>query len=158
LNNKLLRWDGVFYSIYENETVVKFDTGIVLSVNSVTNYVDDPKGIDRRDKDKVSNILFKKLKKAKWQSSDECDCSEKYLITIDSSGQVSKVTMIDYDTDEKIDKMWERAEFDFCINTIYTALSKLKFDIIKNRGIPISEDIYLEIWVTDKGRLENWTY
>lgn len=157
LNNKLLRWDGVFYSIYENETVVKFDTGIVLSVDSVANYVDDPKGIDRRDKDKVSNILFKKLQKAKWQGSDECDCSEKYLITIDSSGQVSKVTMIGYDTDQKINQFWDRAEFDFCIRTILTTLSKMKFDVIKDKGIPISEDIYLEIWVTDRGRLENWT-
>ena len=66
--------------------------------------------------------------------------------------------MIGYDTDEKINQMWDRAEFDFCINTINNALSKHKFDVIKNRGIPIPEDIYIEIWVTDKGKLENWTF
>ena len=38
------------------------------------------------------------------------------------------------------------------------ALKNLQFDIIKNKGIPISEDVYLEIWLdSDTGKLENWT-
>jgi hypothetical protein len=119
----------------------------------VDNYVNDPKAIDRRDKDKISGILFKKLKKARWPDTDECDCSEKYSITIDSAGRVSKVTLIDYAT-----YISDNDEFDICIATVLSALKKLKFDIVKDKGKPIAEDVYLEIWVTEKGKLENWTY
>jgi hypothetical protein len=157
LNNKLLRWDGVFYKIYEQETVIRIATGKVISIKNVNNYVHNPKAIDREDKSKVSGILFKKLKKLKWKISDECDCSEKYLITIGEDGNVSKVTMFRYKTDEQIDKYWERDEYNYCINKIYNALKMLKFDIIKDKGWPISEDIYIEIWITEKGKIENWT-
>ena len=36
-------------------------------------------------------------------------------------------------------------------------LKKLKFDILKDKGIPIAEDIYIEIWFNDDGTIENWT-
>jgi hypothetical protein len=156
LNNKVLRWDGVFYTIYEKETVINFSNGKVLKVEDVENYVDDPKGINRKDKSKVSDILFKKLKKVKWKNADECDCSDKYLITIDEKGSVSKVRML-Y-SDEEIEEYYEKADYDYCINTIYHALKTLKFDIVKDKGKPISEDIYIEIWITDKGKIENWTH
>lgn len=157
LNNKILRWDGVFYTTFERETVMSITNGLVTMIEEVNNYEDDPAGINRRDKDVVSDILFKRLKKAKWKSSDECDCSEKYLVTIDETGRVSKVVMLGYETDDEIDKYWDRAEFNYCINSIANALKDLKFDVIKRKGQPVSEDIYLEIWVTEKGRLENWT-
>jgi hypothetical protein len=37
------------------------------------------------------------------------------------------------------------------------ALKTLKFDIVKDKGKPIAEDIYIEIWVEDNGKVENWT-
>jgi hypothetical protein len=158
LTNKVLRWDGVFYKIYQKETVVSIAFGKILNTENVENYVDNPKAIDRKDKDKVSDILFKKIKKAKWINIDSIDCSEKYLVTISKDGKVSKVTMLGYHSQDTIDKYWERSEYDYCINTIFNSLSKLQFDIIKDKGKPISEDIYIEIWFDDKkGKIENWT-
>ena len=63
IDNSILRWDGVFYTIYERETIVNIDFGKVTEVKDVKNYEDIPNGIDRRDKGKVSKILFKQLKK-----------------------------------------------------------------------------------------------
>jgi hypothetical protein len=155
LSNKVVRWDGVFYKIFENETVVKVGSGKVLKVEAVQNYVDDPKAINRRDKAKISSLLFNKLKKIKWKNVDECDCSEEYIITIDEGGKISKVNMA-Y-TPEEIDQFVEQDDFTWCTNRIYNALKQLRFDVIKDKGTPIAEDVYLEIWITEKGKIENWT-
>lgn len=155
LTNKVLRWDGVFYTIYEREKVITISSGKVLTTEDVENYVDDPKRINRKDKNKVSDILFKKLKKAKWKNKEDFDCSEKYMVTIDENGNVSKVRML-Y-SQEELEKYFEKDEYYFCINKVYNALKSLKFDIIKDKGKPIAEDIYIEIWVEDNGKLENWT-
>lgn len=156
IDNSILRWDGVFYTIYERETIVSIDFGKVTGVRDVKNYDDIPNGIDRRDKDKVSKILFKQLKKARWKNSEEYDCSTKYLVTINENGIVSKVRML-Y-SDEEIQKYYDKEEYDFCLSKMYNSLMTLKFDIIKDKGVPIAEDIYIEIWVEDNGKLENWTY
>ncbi len=159
ISNKVLRWDGVFYTIHEKETVMSIAFGKVTSLENVDNYVDDPKAIDRKSKDKISDILFKKIKKVKWINIDSIDCSEKYLITIGKDGKVSNIIMLGYQSADSIDKYWERNEYNYCINTISGALKKLKFDIIKDKGKPISEDIYMEIWFDEKKRkIENWTH
>lgn len=153
--NKVLRWDGVFYTIYEKEKVINISNGKILTTEDVENYVDDPKRIDRKDKNKISDILFKKLKKSKWKNKEDFDCSEKYMVTIDENGNVSKVRML-Y-SEEELEKYFEKDEYDFCISKVYNALKSLKFDIIKDKGKPIAEEIYIEIWVEDNGKLENWT-
>lgn len=155
LTNKVLRWDGVFYTIYEKEKVINISNGKVLTTEDVENYVDDPKRIDRKDKNKISDILFKKLKRSKWKNKEDFDCSEKYMVTIDENGNVSKVRML-Y-SEEELEKYFEKDEYDFCISKVYNALKSLKFDIIKDKGKPIAEEIYIEIWVEDNGKLENWT-
>lgn len=155
LTNKVLRWDGVFYTIYEREKVISISNGSVLTTQDVENYLDDPDRIDRKDKNKISDILFKKLKKAKWKNKNDFDCSDKYMVTIDENGNISKVRML-Y-SDEEIEKYYEKDEYNFCIKKLYDALESLKFDIIKDKGRPISEDIYIEIWVEDNGKIENWT-
>lgn len=155
LTNKVLRWDGVFYKIFEKEKIISISKGAVTRIEDVNNYIDDPKRINRRDKNKVSAILFKKLKKVKWENKNDYDCSDKYLVTIDENGNVSKVRML-Y-TDEEIEKYYEEDEYNFCINKMFNALKNLKFDIIKDKGRPISEDIYIEIWIEDNGKIENWT-
>lgn len=157
LSKNLLRWDGVFYKIFETERIVNIVNGSISKVEDISNYVEVPEAIDRRDKTKVADILFKGLKKVKWKKADDCDCSEKYMITIDENGYVAKVRMLEYDTEEKIAKDWERKEFDYCIETMYNALRNMRFDILKDKGKPISEDIYIEIWTKDNGRIENWT-
>lgn len=155
LNNNVLRWDGVFYKIFENEKVITIENGKVNKIEDVQNYIDDPKRIDRKYKDKVSDLLFKQLKKAKWKNSDEFDCSTKYFVTIDGNGNVSGVKML-YSAEE-IEKYYEQDEYNYCISKIYNVLKPLKFDIIKDKGLPISEDIYIELWIEDNGKIENWT-
>jgi hypothetical protein len=158
LNNNLIRWDGIFYKIYEKETVISIDNGRLMKTENVNNYAKKAKAINRKNKEKLSSIFFKKLKKVNWKNIKKFDCSEKYLITINEEGRVSKVTMIGYDTDDKIDTSWDREEYNYCVETIYNALSKLDFDIIKSKGKPISEDIYIYIWFdTPNSKIENWT-
>ena len=60
-------------------------------------------------------------------------------------------------SDEEIDEYYERDEFNFCIDKMMTALRDFKFDIILNKGKPISEEIYIEIWVEGNGKIKNWT-
>lgn len=156
LSNKVLRWDGVFYTIYEREKVITISSGRILKTEDVENYVDDPKRIDRKDKNKISDILFKKLKKANWKNSEDFDCSDEYMVTIDENGNVSKVRML-Y-SEEEIEKYYDKDEYNFCIKKAHDALKSLKFDIIKDKGKPITEDIYIHIWVEDNGKLENWTH
>jgi hypothetical protein len=154
LSNKVLRWDGVFYTIYEREMVIEISNGKVLNAQCVENYVDDPRKINRKDKNKISDILFNTLKKSNWKDKNDIDCSEKYMVTIDENGSVSKVKML-Y-AESEIDEYFDKSEYNFCINKVYDALKSLKFDIIKDKGKPISEEVYLEIWVED-GKIENWT-
>lgn len=155
LTDEVIRWDGVFYKIFEKERILTVDRGLLFKNEVVDNYVDDPKGIDRKDKYKVSDILFRKLKREKWKNPDAFDCSEGYLVTIDTEGTVSKVRM--NLSDEEIKDYYEDDEYSFCINKIYNALSSLRFDILKDRGVPITEEIFIEIWVEDNGKIENWT-
>ncbi|GGH01794.1 hypothetical protein GCM10007415_42400 [Parapedobacter pyrenivorans] len=155
LTDEVLRWDGVFYKIFEKERVLTLDSGRVSKNESVENYVDDPKGIDRKEKNEVSDILFRKLKREKWKNPDAFDCSEGYWVTIGADGTVSKVRM--NVSDEEIKDYYEDDEYNFCINKIRHALSSLKFDILKDKGIPMAEDIFIEIWVEDNGKIENWT-
>lgn len=155
ITNKVLRWDGVFYTIYEKEKVISISKGNILSTQDVENYVDDPKRIDRKDKNKISDIIFKKLKKLKFRNKEDFDCSDKYMVTIDENGDVSKVRML-Y-SDEEVEEYYERDEYNFCIQKLFGALKSLKFDIIKDKGKPIAEDIYIEIWVEDNWKIENWT-
>lgn len=156
LTDKILRWDGVFYKIFEKEKVISISKGFVTNNQDVKNYIDDPKRIDRRDKNKVSDLLFKKLKKINWKNSNDFDCGTKYLVTIDEKGNISKVRMV-Y-SDEEIEEFYEKDEYNFCIEKIFNSLKSLKFDIIKDKGKPISEDIYIHIWQEENGKLENWTH
>ncbi|TCC87429.1 hypothetical protein [Pedobacter hiemivivus] len=156
LTNKIVRWDGVFSTIYEKEKILHISNGNVSNIENINNYVDDPKAINREYKVKIPDILFEKLKRIKWKASDDCDCSEKYLITIDEYGKISKINMLRYELEEKIDRQ-ERKEYDYCTSTMLKALKSLRFDIIKNKGKPISEDVYLEIWIEESGEIKNWT-
>ncbi|CAM3700517.1 hypothetical protein [Flavobacterium chungbukense] len=151
--NDILRWDGVFYKIFEKEKLITISNGIILKTEDVSNYIDDPKKLDRRDKIKLSDILFEKLKKEKWNNKNGFDCGSKYFVTIDQNGTISKVRMA-Y-TDKELEEFFEKDEINFCTNKIRNALKSLKFDIIKDKGKPISEDIFIEILIKDNGIIEN---
>ena len=153
---KTLRWDGVFYKIHMNEILLSIDHGQVIKIEKATNYVDNPNGIDRLHRDSLSSILFKEVLKQKWKS--KYDCSERFNITINSKGIVDNIVMIDYQTQTEIEEAWDMKEYKYCIKKLKTAFKNLKFDIIKDKGIPIDEEVYIEIWFEDDGTIENWTY
>jgi hypothetical protein len=156
-NGKILRWDGVFYTNYENKILITVKNGIIKKISSIENYIDYPNRINRRYNDNISTIMFQKLAEFDWKNKKNFDCSEKYIITIGKNGKVKKVTMPDYRTKEEIKEFWDGNEYNYCIKTVHKRLHKLKFDILKKNGKPIEENIYLEIWVDDNGKLENWT-
>jgi len=156
-NGELLRWDGVFHKIYDKEILIEIDKGKVKHTSDISNYEDDPERINRRYRDTISNVIFKELETIKWKSVDKFDPSEKYLVTIGKNGEVNKVSMPGFKTKAEINEYWEKGEYNYCITTIYNALKNLKFDIVKMQGQPIEEDVYIEIWLGDNGKLENWT-
>lgn len=158
LTNKLLRWDGVFYRIYEEEKVLNLLEGKLLKVENVNNYTNVPKGIDRHYNIKISDILFKYIKKVKFKNTDDCDCSEKYLITINEYGKIANVKTVKYKSVDEIVDIEEKKEYSYCTNAVFEALKNLKFDIIKDKGKSLPEDVYLKIWVEDNGKVQNWTH
>lgn len=153
INRNPVRWDGVFYWIFEKERVLNVFGGKVLKTEDVTNYADVHGGIDRKYGVKLSDILFKKIKKIKWKKAPDCDCSYKYIITIGPAGMVSQVMLSD---EEKIDPD-EVKETETCKALIFDAIRKLQFDIIKDKGKPMAENVYLEVWIESNGKTENWT-
>ena len=155
---KMLRWDGVFYISFEKETLIEVSTGIIESSSEIINYIDEPDRINRRYRDTISNVLFAEMQKVKWRSVDEFDCSEEYLITLGKEGAISAVRIFNYQTKEEIEKFWSRGELDYCLRTIKESLRELKFDLLKKNGIPVEEEVYIEIWINEDGTTENWTY
>jgi len=156
-NGKLLRWDGVFYKIFESEILVSIDKGRITNIKELDNYVDNPDRINRRFNDTISSLIFNEITKIKWKSIDVFDCSEKYLITIDGNGKVSDVVMAEYQTKEQIQELWDRKEYNYCIRKIKKATKNLKFDIINHQNKPYIEKVFIEIWFEENGTIENWT-
>ncbi len=77
------------------------------------------------------------------------------MVTIDESGKVSKVEMT-YN-EKELNDYFERDEYNYCVESIYNSLKIMQFDILKDKGVPTSERIFIEIWFDKNGKLENWT-
>lgn len=156
-NGELLRWEGVFHKTFENEILIKVHNGNVQKISKINNYEDDPKRINRKYRDTISKVMFNELYKLNWKNKNDFDCSEKYLVTIGENGEVTKVIMPEYKTKKEIKEFWDRNEYNYCLKIILNGLKDLKFDVLKKNGKPIEESVYLEIWIKDNGKLENWT-
>lgn len=157
-DRKLLRWDGVFVRTFEEEILIQFERGEVKNITEIENYIDEPTRTNRRYGDTLSNVVFKEIQKIKWKDIDKFDCSEVYLIIVGKNGLIKEVIMPEYQTEEQIKEYWDtKREYNYCIRTLTKGLKNLKFDIVKNLGKPIEEDIYIEIWFNDDGTIENWT-
>lgn len=156
-NGELLRWDGVFHKTFENEILITVKNGIIRSISEIQNYLDDPSRINRQYGDTISTVMFNELNKFNWQNKKDFDCSEKYLVTIGKKGKVKEVIMPQYQTKDEKKEFWERNEVNYCLKEVRKGLRNLKFDILKMNGKPIEEQVLVEIWVEDDGRLENWT-
>lgn len=159
-NGKLLRWDGVFYKTFENEILINIDNGVVKKVNKTQNYIDSPDRINRRYNDTISNVIYEKLRSLDWKKLNECECDDSYIVTINKNGKISDVNKSDCQTKndwKDLDKE-DRKNYNYCIKSIRRALRSLKFDIIKQNGVKVSEKVYIEIWYEEStGKLENWT-
>ncbi|GLB49391.1 hypothetical protein [Neptunitalea lumnitzerae] len=156
--NKILRWDGVFERVFLYETTIKIKNGNIIKVSNEENYIDLENGIDRMEKDSISNILFDHIKSYKWTKLDKIDCGESYTIVIGANGKISDVLLTDYQTEEQIEKYWDtKREYNFCLKSVEKALSELQFDIIKRKGKPIKEKVFIELWFNEDGTMENWT-
>jgi len=154
--NEIIRWDGVFENIFLFETLISIDKGRIKYIKEIQNYIDNPNRINRRQKDKISKILFEKIENYKWKKLEDFDCSETYRVRINKKGRIDFVEM-DLPKEE-INKYYEKGECQHCIRSMKKALKGLKFDIIKRRGKPIEEYVYIEIWFNDDGSIENWNY
>lgn len=156
-NGKLLRWDGVFHKTFENEILIKVRNGKIRKVSEIKNYIDEPNRINRKYKDTISKVMFNELSKTNWDNKEDFDCSEKYLVTIGKNGEISNVIMVEYQTKKDIKEFWDKNEYNYCVNAVFKKLRGLKLDVMKRNNKPIEEKIYLEIWVEDNGKLEDWT-
>lgn len=157
-NGNLLRWDGVFYKIFEKEILLQVEKGKIRSILNINNYEDKPSGINRRYRDTIANVFFKEVEKFKWKKLDKFDPSERYLVTIGKNGKVSNVSMAEYQLKDSIKKYWDRNEYKYCIRSVRKALKNLTFDIIKKEGRPIEEKFSFEIWLEENGKLKKWTF
>jgi len=153
--NEIIRWDGVFENIFHFETLISINKGRILKEENIENYIDTPNRINRKRNDRVSDILFEKIKNYKWTKLDKFDCSETYKIRINKHGEIDLVEM--NLTKEEIKDFYEKNEYKHCINSLKKSLKGLKFDIIKRKGKPIEEYVYIELWFEEDGTIENWT-
>tara|TARA_Y100000034_G_scaffold135508_1_gene207699 strand:+ start:106 stop:966 length:861 start_codon:yes stop_codon:yes gene_type:complete len=157
-DNKQLRWDGVFEVVFMYETAIKIKNGKIIEISNEQNYIDLKNGIDRLERDSISNVLFNLIKEYKWTKLDKFDCGERYTVEIGKNGKVTNVVMTDYKTAEEIEQYWDsKREYKHCIKSVKRALSKLQFDILKRKGEPIEEKVHLEIWFKEDGTIKNWT-
>jgi hypothetical protein len=156
--NKIIRWDVVFERIFLYETAIKIEDGKIIEISNEQNYVDLENGIDRMERDSISNIVFDHIKNYKWTKLDKFDCGEKYTVVIGKNGKITDVIMTDYQTEEKIEQYWDtKREYNFCVKSVKKALSELQFDILKRKGKPTEEKVFIEIWFNEDGTMENWT-
>ena len=142
--NEIIRWDGVFEIIFLFETLVKIDKGKIKSIKEIENYVDDPNKINRKENDTISNVLFDKIQNYKKELEED-----KYRVRINKKGKIDRVEL-DLTKEEKkeyyllIEKI---IAFRCWTRSIKKALKGLEFDVIKRKGKPIEEYVYIEIWL-----------
>lgn len=151
---KLLKWDGVFSRTYFKEDVYKFEAGNLITQKTLENYIDLPNGASRLNRKKLTNHIFKKIKKLNWKQLSDCGCDDDYLITINDKGKISNIEFTPtFDTEEE--NIEYAKEYRICTETLMKQLKTMQFDIIKWNGQPYTENIRIELFY-DK-RLENWT-
>jgi len=157
-DNKMINWDGVFERIFMYENVIEIKNGEILKISEQQNYVDLKDGIDRLDRENITQAIFDRIKNYNWTKKDKFDCSELYTVTIGQNGKITNVIMTEYQTKELISKFWDtKREYNFCIKSIKNALKGLQFDILKRKGIPIESNVNVEIWFNEDGTIENWS-
>jgi len=152
--DKLLKYDGVFSHNFLKSEIYEFENGKLVSQEIVDNYINLPNGISRLDRKKVTNRIFREIKKLDWKNLSDCGCDDEYWITIDEKGKISKIEFVPtFDSEEE--NIEYANEFKMCTDKLLQHLESMQFDIMKWNGQPYTEKVRIEIFY-DK-RLENWT-
>lgn len=156
-NNNLIRWDGVFDRVYENELLLTIRNGKIVRDKNILNYIDEVNCINRKNNDTISNILFEAIKELDWTYLDKYGCADgdTYLISINSKGKVVRVSFLNY-RDEELDEYWDNKEYRKCFKFLKKSLSGLQFDQVFWHGKKFEDVVYLTIFYSD-GKLENWS-
>lgn len=148
--NQVIRFDGVFYKIHEKEIVIRINNGQVINVEQVVNYIDDPNRIDRRNKSNIKETLIKIIKEKEKKLTVISEI-QFFKFTINEQGIISNITYID--KNGKKETNIENEQNEIFIAKLLKTCKKLKFDIIKDKGIPISEDIDLAFVKNPNGEI-----
>ncbi len=156
--SKMLKWDGIFARTYFNEELFKFQNGLLMEQVAINNYVHIKNGISRIDENRPNVIrkIFRQISKLNWTMLSECDCDDRYLITVDEQGKIGDITLIPY-TDNTDTAQMEVENNQICITEFKRILKKMQFDIVTWNGRPFRENYRLELFYSNKNKLENWT-
>jgi len=156
--DKMLKWDGIFSRTYFKEEIFDFKNGRLETRRIVDNYIPVKKGISRLDSNRkhITDTLFKLVKEFNWKKLSDCDCDDKYLISINAKGKISNVELIPY-TNNKDTAQIEIEDHKKCIKKFKRKFKELQFDIVRWHGEPYEEKYYFELFYTVEGELEDWT-
>lgn len=151
--NEIVSWDGVFEYVFLYETLLQIKQGKVMATTLIENYVDDINGINRKKADQVAKIIMEKLRLYKWKKLKQFDCSNRYEIRINKSGVVDQVKMIKL-PGLKISKH-DLKEMQHCMHALAKVLKDLQFDVIKRKGVPVEEEVFIELFFDENGSIRS---
>jgi hypothetical protein len=153
---KMLKWDGIFSRTYFKEEIFEFNKGVLVNTKTVDNYIDLKNGISRLKRKVITDTIYDKIRRLNWEKLSDCDCDDKYLITIDEKGKIGDIEVVSL-SDIKKDIEEDSLEHIKCGKMFKRKLKGLQFDIITWNGKPYKERILFEIFYTADDKLENWT-
>jgi len=113
---------------YLKEELMYFKSGQLINRVLVDNYVDLDNGISRLDQEKLRDTL-----KVMIKSFDRPKIVAGYYITINSDGKISDIDFYGLFSDNKL---WQ--------DYFKEKMKDYQFDIIKEKGVPCKETIFIE--------------
>jgi hypothetical protein len=154
----MLKWDGIFSRTYFKEEMFEFKKGTLVDRKIVDNYIPVKNGISRLDSNRkhITDTLFSLIKRLNWKKLSDCDCDDKYLISVNGKGKIGKIELIPY-TNNKDTAQMEIEDHKKCIKKFKKQIKNLQFDIVKWHGKDYDDKYYLEMFYTVEGELEDWT-
>jgi hypothetical protein len=156
--DKMLKWDGVFSRTYFKEEIYDFKNGCLMDVKMVDSYIPVKNGISRLDSNRkhITDTIFRLVNGLNWKKLSECNCDDKYSISINDKGKVGNIELVYYTKNTDTIQM-EINDHKKCIEKFKRKLKNLQFDIVRWHGQPYDEKYYVKFFYTVEGVLENWT-
>ena len=153
---KMLKWDGTFSRTYFSEQIFEFKEGVLINSKIVNNYIDLKNGISRLKNKVITDTIYDQIRRLNWEKLSDCDCDDKYWITIDEKGKIGDIELA-YLSNTKGEIEEDSVEHIKCVKIFKRKLKGLQFDIITWNGKPYKERILFEVFFTVDAKLENWT-